>query len=44
MSKEEYSALVMKALKNVKPPKDVSMKEIERRIAEQQVLIEELQQ
>ena len=44
MSKEEYSALVMKALKNVKPPKDVSMKEIERRIAEQQALIEELQQ
>jgi hypothetical protein len=26
MSKEEYSALVMKALKNIKPPQDVSMK------------------
>jgi hypothetical protein len=44
MSKEEYSALVMKALKNVKPPKDVSIKEIQRRIDEQYVLVEELQQ
>jgi hypothetical protein len=44
MSKEEYSALVMKSLKNVKPPKDVSIKEIQRRIDEQYALVEELQQ
>jgi hypothetical protein len=44
MSTEEYSALVMKALKNVKPPKDVSMEEIQRRIDQQYALIEELQQ
>ena len=44
MSTEEYSPLVMKALKNVKPPKDVSIKEIQRRIDEQYALVEELQQ
>jgi hypothetical protein len=43
MSQEEYSALVMKALKNVKPSKDVSSKEIQGRIDQQQALVEELQ-
>jgi hypothetical protein len=44
MSQEEYPALVMKALKNVKPPTDVSMEEVQRRIDQQYALIEELQQ
>jgi hypothetical protein len=44
MSQEEYTALVMKALKNVKPPKDVSMDEIHRRIEEQYALVEAMQQ
>jgi hypothetical protein len=43
MSQEEYTALVMKALKNVKPPKDVSIAEIQRRIERQYALVEELQ-
>jgi hypothetical protein len=44
MSQEEYTALVMKALKNVKPPKDVSIAEIQRRIERQYAIVEELQQ
>jgi hypothetical protein len=44
MSQEEYTALVMKALKNVKPPKDVSIAEIQRRIERQYAPVEELQQ
>jgi hypothetical protein len=44
MSQEEYTALVMKALKNVKPPKDVNIAEIQRRIERQYALVEELQQ
>jgi hypothetical protein len=43
MSQEEYTALVMKALKNVKPPTDVSIGEIQRRIERQYALVEELQ-
>jgi hypothetical protein len=44
MSQEEYTALVMKALKNVKPPKDASIAEIQQRIERQYALVEELQQ
>jgi hypothetical protein len=44
MSQEEYTALVMKALKNVKPPTDVSIAEIQRRIERQYALVDELQQ
>jgi hypothetical protein len=44
MSKEEYNALVMKALKNLAYAQDVSMKEVERRIAEQHALIKEMEQ
>jgi hypothetical protein len=44
MSQEEYTALVMKALKNVKPAKDISMDEIHRRIERQYAFVEELQQ
>jgi hypothetical protein len=44
ISQEEYTALVMKALKNVKPPTDVNIKEIQRRIEEQYALVESLQQ
>jgi hypothetical protein len=44
MSQEEYTALVMKALKNIKPPKDISVKEVQRRIEQQYALVEELQQ
>jgi hypothetical protein len=44
MSQEEYMAHVMKALKNVKPPTDVSIAEIQRRIERQYALVEELQQ
>jgi hypothetical protein len=43
MSQEEYTALVMKALKHVKPPKDVDIAEIQRRIERQYALVEELQ-
>ena len=43
MSQEEYMALVTKALKNVKPPKDISIQEIQRRIDRQYALVEELQ-
>jgi hypothetical protein len=44
MSQEEYAALVTKALKNIKPPRDISMDEIHRRIERQSALVEELQQ
>jgi hypothetical protein len=44
MSKEEYNALVMKALKNLTYARDVSMKEVERRIAEHHALIKEMEQ
>jgi hypothetical protein len=44
MSREEYTALVMKALKNIKPPSDVSINEIQRRIERQNALVEALQQ
>jgi hypothetical protein len=44
MSQEEYTTLVMKALKNVKPPTDVSIAEIQRRIERQYALVDELQQ
>jgi hypothetical protein len=43
MSQEEYTAFVMKALKNVKLPTDVSIAEIQRRIERQYALVEELQ-
>jgi hypothetical protein len=44
MSQEEYTVLVMKVLKNVKPPKDVSIAEIQWRIERQYAIVEELQQ
>jgi hypothetical protein len=44
MSQEAYTALVMKALKNVTPPTDVSIAEIQRRIERQYALVDELQQ
>jgi hypothetical protein len=43
MSKEEWAAFVSKALKTMRQ-RDLSMEEIERRIAEQSALVEELQQ
>jgi hypothetical protein len=43
MSKEEFTAVVTKALKNVKPPKDISIQEIQRRIDQQYALVEALQ-
>jgi hypothetical protein len=43
MSKEELAAVVARAMKNVKPPKDISMDEIHRRIERQYALVEELQ-
>jgi hypothetical protein len=43
MSQEEYTALVIKVLKHVKPPKDVDIAEIQRRIERQYALVEELQ-
>jgi hypothetical protein len=44
MSKEEYNALVMKALKNLTYSRNISMAEVQRRMKEQHVLVEELQQ
>ncbi len=44
MSKEEYNALVMKALKNLTYARDVSMKEVERRMKEHHALIKEMEQ
>jgi hypothetical protein len=44
MSQEEYAAFVTKALKNLRPPKDISMDEIQRRIEQQYAIVEELQQ
>ena len=43
MSQEEYAELLTKALKHVKPPKDISINEIQRRIEQQYALVEELQ-
>jgi hypothetical protein len=43
MSQEEYAALVTKALKNIKPPRDISINEIQRRIGQQYALVEALQ-
>jgi hypothetical protein len=43
MSQEEYVELLTKALKNVKPPKDISIDEIQQRIEQQYALVEELQ-
>jgi hypothetical protein len=43
MSREEYSALVFKALKNIKPPRDIDTNEVQRRIDELYALIEEMQ-
>jgi hypothetical protein len=43
MSQEEFTAVVTKALKNVKPPKDISIQEIQRRIDQQYALVEALQ-
>jgi hypothetical protein len=43
MSQEEYTAMLTKALKNVKPPKDISIQEIQRHIERQYALVEELQ-
>jgi hypothetical protein len=42
ISQKEFSALVLKALKNVKPPKDISVDEVYRRIREQNALVDEL--
>jgi hypothetical protein len=44
MSREEYSALVMQALKNVQQRREIDMEEVHRRIEEQSTLIEEMQQ
>lgn len=43
ISQKEFTALVTKALKNVKPPQDISIQEIQRCIEQQYVLVEELQ-
>jgi hypothetical protein len=43
MSKEEFTAVVTEALKNVKSPKDISIQEIQRRIDQQYALVEALQ-
>ena len=42
ISQKEFTALVMKALKNVKPPKDIDVDEVYRRIREQNALVDEL--
>ena len=44
MSQEEYLAKISIALKNIKPPSDIDIEEIQRRIDEQYALIEEMQQ
>jgi hypothetical protein len=44
MTQEEYAAFVAKAVRNAKPPKDVSIMEVQRRIEQQYALVEELQQ
>jgi hypothetical protein len=43
MSQRKYTALLMKALKNVKPPTDVDIAEIQQRIERQYALVAELQ-
>ncbi len=42
ISQQEYTALVMEALKNVKPPKDIDVDEVYRRIREQNAIVDEL--
>jgi hypothetical protein len=44
MSQEEMTALVMKALKRVKPPKDIDVDEVYRRIRQQNAIVDELQE
>jgi hypothetical protein len=44
MSREEYLAAVSKALKQVKRPADIDVEEIQRRIEEQNALVEDMQQ
>ena len=44
MSQEEYLATISEALKNIKPPRDIDINEVQRRIDEQYALIEEMQQ
>ncbi len=44
MTKEEYNAIVMKAMKNLTYARDINMDEVQRRIDQQHKLIEELQQ
>jgi hypothetical protein len=43
MSQQEYLAAVSKALRNVKPPEDIDIEEIQRWIEEQHAMIEEMQ-
>jgi hypothetical protein len=44
MRQEEYLAKISIALKNIQPPSDIDIEEIQRRIDEQYALIEEMQQ
>ena len=44
MSQEEYLAKVSEALRKVKPPDAVDVEEVQRRIDEKYVLIEQTQQ
>jgi hypothetical protein len=43
MSKEEYLAMLSKALKSVKQPEDIDIEDIQRRIKEQYALVEDMQ-
>jgi hypothetical protein len=42
ISQKEFTVLVMKALKNVKPPKDIDVDEVYRQIRQQNALVDEL--
>jgi hypothetical protein len=42
ISQKEFTALVMKALKNVKPPKEINVDEVYRQIRQQNALVDEL--
>ena len=44
MSQEEMTAVVMKALKRVEPPKDIDVDEVYRRIRQQSAIVDELNQ
>jgi hypothetical protein len=44
MSQEEMNAIVMKALKRVKPPKEPDVDEVYRRIRQQNAIVDELQE